>query len=541
MDVGTSCTLDNWKESAVNVLLMTCRANSPEEDGELPDHMPLGLGYIAAYLESNSPHRAIILDTPHEDVSFEEIAELIEFHHISVLGLSTVISNYRFLDQFTRYIKNRFPGLLVVAGGPLATTLPEVVSNDFSVDVVVKGAGELVFLQLINERHNYLGQAAVVSGDLPKNIDVIPTPNWNRLKADSYNYLPPWSDFPILSSRGCPYACNYCTKISGQIYYKRSIDLIVDEIALAVEQFKLESFMIQDELLFASIKRVKTFCTALIDRQLGASWSAASRIDILDEESIVLLKQAGCRAIGVGIESGSQVMLGLMNKNLSLEKSRENLALLNRYGIKVMPYVIVGYPGETAETLKETEDFLIENRIYSAMTYAFPFPGTVLWDIAVERSMVGEVRDFLLRDEFSVSQMHFNFTGFTDEELVARVEAMKARVLRSYMKNLIESDLEAAMLTAAECKIHIFGAGYLGKGLFDMLHEQSAWGSRIGSFIDEDPRRIGTSYKGVEVAALGASTISGEDIYLIANNYYADVMHNKLIEKNSAVQTISLA
>ncbi|MBF0146531.1 MAG: radical SAM protein [Magnetococcales bacterium] len=524
----------------MNILLMTCRANSEAEDRELPGQMPLGLGYIAACVERHTPHSVTILDIPHVDASLELIAERIEKQQVRIVGFTTYVSSYLFLAHTTRELKKRFPHLLIVAGGPLASTLPEILLEWGSVDVVVQGPGELAFLQIVQNLEHNIPNPSLVTGSLPVTIDDLPAPNWQSLGWSTYRYLPPWHGFPIVTSRGCPYKCNYCTKVTGNIYHRRSVPQIIEEIKRAVVAFDLKSFMVQDELLFASVKHLKKFCDALIQSGLEVTWSAASRIDLLDTASIELLKKSGCRAIGVGIESGSQQMLDRMNKNLSLEKSAKNLRHLRQLDIKIMPYVIVGYPGETLETLQETEAFLIDNNIYSAMTYAFPFPGTVLWNIAIERNMISSPVEYLSRQRFSVSSMHYNFTNLADAQFLDAVEGMKKRVLRNYIHSMITKELDWLHTEWQSFGIHIFGAGYLGKGLHDLLREDPRLKPRVKSFLDEDPHRIGGMHGDVPVVALNQAMISDQDVYFIANNYYADLMRSKLHDKNPHAHVVSL-
>ncbi|MBF0110629.1 MAG: cobalamin-dependent protein [Magnetococcales bacterium] len=524
----------------MNVLLMTCRANSEEEDRELPGQMPLGLGYIAAFLERHSRHSVTIIDVPHRNVSLETIADTIEGQDVRVVGLTTYVSSASFLNRVTLFLKTRFPHLLIVAGGPLASTLPHLLLRWYRVDVVVQGPGERAFLEIVTNLERGIPNPPLVTGTLPANIDDLPAPDWRALAWDTYSYLPPWHGFPILTSRGCPYQCNYCTKVTGNIYHRRTVSGIIEEIKRAVTSFDLESFMVQDELLFASTRHLKSFCRSLIQSGLDVTWSAASRIDLLDGESVELLKEAGCRAIGVGIESGSQRMLDRMNKNLSLEKSAINIGRLGKVDIRIMPYIIVGYPGESRETLEETERFLIENNLYSAMTYAFPFPGTTLWRIALERNLIASPEEYLARERFSVSAMQYNFTEMAADELHETVEGMKERVLRNYIRSLIGNDLARLHGAWSDRGIHIFGAGFLGKGLYNLLAEDQRIKSRIKTFLDEDPRRIGGSHAGVPVVSLADSVISERDLFFVANNYYADLMREKLYQKNADALVVCL-
>ncbi len=509
----------------MNVLLMTSRTNDRQDGAELADHMPYGLGYIAATLKKHSDHQVDILDISHSSLSDDGIADLIASKRIDVLGISAVMANYVFCVEFTAAIRRRFPHLLIVMGGALPTTMPDLVAQDCAVDVVVRGPGELAFLDIVNAAGpGGKAPTRIVQGGYPKDIDAIPWPDWEAMDFRSYKYLPPWSDFPLLSSRGCPFACNYCCKVNGSAYVERDIDHLFAELCHVVEQLGFDHFMIQDDLFFLKPERVRRLCRLITGRGMKVRWSAVSRIDLMDEETIICLKEAGCFAVAVGVESGSQDMLVHMNKKLSLAKTAANLQLLHRHGIKIMPYIICGYPGETAETLKQTEDFLIANRIYSAMTYAFPLPGTKLWDIAVERGMIPDVRAFLRRRSFHVSRPHFNFTQMPDAELESRVEAMKQRVLGAY----IDHHLGSGESLGEAASIYIYGSGYLGRGAYDHLLGKGIPAGRIRSFIDDDPLRVGKSHHGVPVAGLDALQLNRNDLCFVANSYFPENMVGNL-------------
>ena len=487
--------------------------------------MPLGLGYIASTLKKYTDHAVFIVDLSHKKLDFDRISSFIYENKIDIVGISSVVANYLFCVDFTKYIKKEFPNLFIVMGGALPTTLPDIILEYCCVDVVVRGPGEVIIIDIVSNIDTYKSKSpCIISGRMPKTIDEIPWPDWEAMDYQSYDYLPPWSDFPILSSRGCPFHCNYCYKINGNLYIERSIDDLFAEVCHVVENLGMRHFMLQDDLFFLNHKRVGLFCGKIIEANLPIDWSAISRIDLLNEETIYLLKKSGCRALGIGIESGSDNMLKEMNKRLSLKKSTENIKLLHTYGIKVMPYIIVGYPGENSETLLQTEEFLIENRLYSAMTYAFPFPGTKLWQIAESRGMIKDIREYLSRSSFSVSTMHYNFTEMPDDEFIRNIEGMRKRVLFEYLSN----NLKYLHSNTNYDSIYIYGAGYLGKGLYDFIISSGVNPSRIKSFIDDDSRRSGIGYRGTPVITLKESKMTEKDICFVANNYFADVMYEKI-------------
>jgi radical SAM superfamily enzyme YgiQ (UPF0313 family) len=516
----------------MNILLITCRTNSPDEGAELADRMPLGLGYLAAAVERFTTHRCYVLDVPHLNLSFDQIGDFIETHQIRVFGVSAMVPNFRFAKSVTRFVKHRFPHVVIVMGGAFPTTLPEIALRECAVDHVVTGPGEMALVGLLRQLDAGGSPDRVINGILPKVVDDLPDPNYEQLDWSSYAYLPPWSDFPIFSSRGCPFQCNYCSKVDGNHYRSRSVGRVMGDIRRIVEDFGFDHFMIQDDLFFVKKQRVMDFCEELAGFGKPLSWSTVSRIDLLDEEMIDALDHVGLRAIGVGIESGSQKMLDLMNKRLSLSRSGENLGLLNKSGIKVMPYVIVGYPGENLDTLAETEKFLIDNHIYSSFTYAFPFPGTKLWNMAEDTGLVSDVLEYLERDDFSVSSFHYNMTDMSDEEFLGRVDEMKNNMLRAYLSQYVD----AKSLRGQDRPIYVYGAGYLGKQLYNLMLEDS----KMRKFLDDDPVRIGTNHRGIPVEKMSDVALEEDALCIIANTYFGDLMENAVKAKNPKIETLRL-
>ena len=522
----------------LNVLLLTCRANSEEASNTLADHMPYGLGYIAATLKRYSRHNVWIIDVPHRNTSYEHLAAFIEDHLISVVGISAVVANYLFCVECTGFIKDNFPHITVVMGGALPTSMPDIIAADCRVDIIVRGPGEMAFLEIVNNLITFSSGPKIIEGWFPPSLEDIPWPDWEAMNFGSYSYLPPWSDFPIFSSRGCPYQCNYCYKINGSAYKERAIDDLYREVRHVTTKLNINHFMMQDDLFFAHPGRVHELCRRMVDDRLEVEWSAVSRIDLLDEGTIALLKEAGCKAIAVGVESGSEQMLKLMNKRLSLRKTRENIALLNRHQIRIMPYIIVGYPGETKETLAETENFLAECRLYSAMTYAFPLPETKLWKIALSRGMIGDIRAYLSRANFCVTEMHYNFTGMADEEFLCNVEEMKQRVLFSFIDSFLGSTLSASSKRGS---FWIYGVGFLGRGVNEYLRKNGDFVGEVKGFIDDDPARQGVIIQGLYVYSLLSAPISGDDICIIANSYFPEVMVEKVKNLKPGIETVVLA
>ena len=159
----------------MNILLITSCVNSKDDALGLADHMPYGLGYIAATLKKYTTHNVSIIDVPHQDVDYSYIATVIKDREIDIIGISAVVANYLFCVDFTKFLSNAFPHVKIVMGGALPSALPEIVSEDCCVDILVRGPGEMVFCEIVNNIEHYSSISNnVVSGWFPESMEDIP-------------------------------------------------------------------------------------------------------------------------------------------------------------------------------------------------------------------------------------------------------------------------------------------------------------------------------------------------------------------------------
>ena len=219
-----------------------------------------------------------------------------------------------------------------------------------------------------------------------KDLDVLPIPDWSFVDTDNYR-LPLNNEKFLLvnTNRGCPYRCTFC---NAHIYYgrvprRRSVEHIMREIRNDVERFGVTSFMIWTEEFILDKPFVKAFCQAILDSGLAIRWVCNSRVDAVDEETLRLVKKAGCWQIAYGIESGIQGILDSIKKQNSLAQNRMAVELAKKAGLQVTGHVIVGLPGDTAGTMAETEKFINSLGLDFVQYYcATPYPGTELYDEA---------------------------------------------------------------------------------------------------------------------------------------------------------------
>jgi len=189
----------------------------------------------------------------------------------------------------------------------------------------------------------------------------------------------------MVTSRGCPYHCTYCLwpgTLYGHHFRARSSLNVVEEIEQVVRDYHIDEIYFDDDSLALDRKRILEICRLIKERQLKVKWISQCRVDSMDEEVVQSIKQAGCRYIRFGVESGSQRMLQTMKKGVTLGKIRKAFELCRGVGIKTQAFFLFGIPGETEDSIRETIKFAKELRADSAQfAVVIPHPGTELYRI----------------------------------------------------------------------------------------------------------------------------------------------------------------
>lgn len=211
-------------------------------------------------------------------------------------------------------------------------------------------------------------------------------------------------------SRGCPYHCYYCSRpaIDKKVRY-RSTQNLLEELRL-VYPYCGGRIDFQDDSFTLDKNRVMEFCHAVIGEKLRLNWTCNTRIDLVDEELLNFMKQAGCGLIHFGIESGNEkVRKTIVNKgNFSNGQIKKIFSLCHKFKIKVGGYFMIGHPGETKQDLRDTQDLILNSDIdLLGLSIPTPFPGSKLFDIAKERGIISEE----IMDKFAQKCLGFGYAG----------------------------------------------------------------------------------------------------------------------------------
>jgi len=352
---------------------------------------PLGLAWLAAVLEQQG-HEAVILDAHAERVGFDQLpqrlGELGTFDLVGITATTPLINNAL---EIARMVKIILPQTRVVLGGVHPTVLPAEVLAEKAVDVVVRGEGENTIVDLAAEKT--LDEIEGISfrighdvrhnpdRDLIADLDSLPMPAYHLLPMDKYypaagaaKRLPASS---MLATRGCPGRCTFCYRLFGQKLRVRSGTKVAHEIKFLQDRYGIREICFYDDTFTISKKEVRSFCHALSDLNMNLTWSCFSRVDTVDEDMLTMMKHAGCHQIMYGIESANAAILENIGKRADLNKAEHAVQITKKVGIDVRGAFMLGNPGETLETMKETLALAVRlNPEVAIFNITTPFPGT---------------------------------------------------------------------------------------------------------------------------------------------------------------------
>jgi anaerobic magnesium-protoporphyrin IX monomethyl ester cyclase len=353
---------------------------------------PLGLGYLASSLES-AGYKPHLLDCTF--LSREEASQRARDSKADIVGIYSMVSMQEDSLTFARIMRDRCD--LLVAGGPLPSCSPETFHGDF--DLVVLGEGEQTIQEIVEAyeagssfscikgleyRHPQKGVTIQTpTRDLQPHLDQIPFPA--RHLFPNQKYIDHWkrrlgySATSVLTTRGCPFRCEFCSNaVFGATYRERSPENVLNEVeeALALGYQRIH---FADDVFTLNKKRMMKICEDIQARGLDFKWECLGRVDSIDAATAEAMKKSGCDRILFGIESGDDSILKLMNKRISPDQARRAIEAARAAGLKTGAFFILCYPGDTDDTVLKTIRFATSLPLdYLSFTVAHPLPGTML-------------------------------------------------------------------------------------------------------------------------------------------------------------------
>ena len=366
---------------------------------------PLGLGYIAGYLMQFG-YRVKLLDNTVERLDKKFLADYMRNCRPKYVGISLYTGCLIDSLDFAKIVKDVSKDIVVIAGGPHASALPKYVLRHEYIDFVVKGEGEKTTLELITaiENKSDLTRVAGIiyrkNGNIIENasrrliedLDTLPLPAYELMPMNRY-YLAPARCFTkgkagsIITSRGCPQRCTFCSRaVFGKTVRYRSPEAVVDEIEYLIGKFGITELEIRDDTFTLNEARAIKICRLIQKRKLNILWNCCGRVDRTSDELFSSLHAAGCRAVFLGAETGSQEILDRLKKDITLRQIETAVRQCRKHRMFSLTSFIIGTPYETDETLQTTIDFARKTSPDFVSFCAFtPTPGSELFDDAVAR------------------------------------------------------------------------------------------------------------------------------------------------------------
>ena len=341
---------------------------------------PNGIGYLAGMLEANGA-RCWFIDGIKDRLTVEDILARASALKPDLVGIPLLTPMYKTSKALILELARA--GFRTVAGGPHASALPAETLAETGADYLVFGEGEITLLELCRSLNGSRprpldaipgvafkrGGAVVLNAPRPliEDIDALPFPAWHLFPPDRYPFSPQGTmakGYPlaaITTSRGCPFNCGFCsTNVIWQRRFRaRSAGNVIAEIEMLVRDYGVREIQFIDDNLTTRRDRMLAICDELEKRGLDLVWSCPNgvRIDSLDEELARRMKRCGCYSLTFGIESGNQQVLDRIEKGTSLEQVEKVVSMVRREGIETRGFFIVGLPGETRATIRQTIDF----------------------------------------------------------------------------------------------------------------------------------------------------------------------------------------
>jgi len=386
---------------------------------------PLGLLYLAAYLEKYSAHNVKVLDCAVDNIDYLQLSDYIKKENPQIAGIYSCTNYWWDAVNTARLIKKIDKNIVTMFGGPHVFIYPKETINFPEIDYVVYGEGEFVSKELLdrlekgypcediagvitksNQNNQAIFQLQKIS-----DLDSLPFPARHLTPYKKYSSILAIKNpiATLMTSRGCPYNCYFCASDKIRKPRMRTPKNVVDELSACVKM-GVHNFIFFDELFTFPAGRAMQICDEIIHRQLKIHWQIRSRADTLDTNLTKKLKQAGCNLIQFGIESGSPHIQKVLNKNLNLDKVRQVMKMVKSEGLLIYGDFLLGSPEETEEEIFQTVKFSKDlNLDYAIFSPTQILPGTELYKRAMAERLIDSDywREYALNPEKPLKRIYW--------------------------------------------------------------------------------------------------------------------------------------
>ena len=364
---------------------------------------PQGLLHLASFEAKRGKHDVKIIDSFAEGLDYPAIERRIAQEKPDVVGVTLTTlylgDGYRVLKSARNVSKD----IITIAGGPHATLYPRQTIKLAEVDYAVCGEAEYVFGEMLDRLQNKQslegmeGVLTKANADLPakqlliQNLDDLPPVDYTLLPYNKYRSIMSKGNpvIVMMTSRGCPFHCSYCPQ-AGTKLRKRNAKLVADEVEQCLK-LGIKDILFFDELFTLEHQRVRDLCGEFQKRNLKFRFHIRTRIKDTNQEMIDLLAKSGCHLIQFGIESGTERIQKLMNKNLDLKVVEQVIKMTRKAGILTYGNFMLGSPGETHEEMEATINFSIKLHLdFAVFAITMLLPKTDYYEMAFKQGKITE-------------------------------------------------------------------------------------------------------------------------------------------------------
>jgi len=406
---------------------------------------PLSLAIIAAILRNNG-FTVQLKDCSNDGISFEKLKSIIRDFKPSLIVANTATPSITSDLKIANLAKEIDKNIKTVFFGIHVTVLNETVfKKNSAVELIANGEPEYTIRDLalaLRDKHsinNVKGLSFRENNQIIHNekrpfidnLDELPYPAWDLVNINGYRL--PITGRPfllLLTGRGCSYRCKICA--AGAFYGKksrlRSPKRIVDEIKYVRDRFGINDFFFWSEDAISDREHIHKISQSIINEAPGIRWVCSGRVDIVDEELLGVMKKSGCWMIGYGVESGSQKVLDLMRKNITIKDIERAVTLTKQAGIEITGHVIVGYPGETKNDVLDTIKLIKRLDMEYIQVYCcVPYPGSPLYNELRNKDLLKHC-DWSM---YSQTQSVINTEYLSPQEVMA----LRSKIIKSFYFN----------------------------------------------------------------------------------------------------------
>ncbi|MDR4504194.1 MAG: B12-binding domain-containing radical SAM protein [Candidatus Scalindua sp.] len=388
---------------------------------------PYSLAIISGFLKYHKKD-VTLFDAAVYRLEQDAILEYVKELNPQILGLSIMSQHLFYTIQFLKEIKTLMPEIVVVVGGPhVCADYDNLMGNNKEIDIAVIGEGEQTMLEIIESiqggnsldtikgiAHRVRGETKITSvREYIANLDLLPFADWGSLPMEKYSdAITVKKNYGgIMASRGCPYACTFCGARTalGVKARMRSPGNILEEINLLYNKFHVRQILFHDSTFNLDNLWLSEICEGILEMNKHLIWGCNVRTERLDREVLKLMKRSGCIRAFVGVESADNRVLKRMKKGTTIEKIEKGIRLLEEVGITTDCGFILGMPGETEDSIKNTIEFA--KRIKKGIctfSLASPFPGSEFYEIAQEEGF--KVKDWSKHDLYTMAYIPKDLT-----------------------------------------------------------------------------------------------------------------------------------